>query len=414
MSRDKLEQRYLEATPESRRRFEAARASTAGAVKGAYFHAPWPLSMDRGEGCHVCDVDGNRYVDFNNHHSAQILGHGNAAVGAAVEEQLERGAVLGGPAGAEVELAAEMCRRVASVERIRFTNSGTEATLHAVRLLRGVSGRPRVAKFEGGYHGSHDAVEISVAPPLDRAGPASAPVAVPGTGGISPGALAEALILPYDDEAAVEEQARDVDGRREQAAGVVADVEDEPLRAGLYNLDEGIFHRLVGVGVEAGEADVGVSAGRTLPRHALQIDGGPGDGDLHHFRLTLVDDAEHDDGVRGPAHLADYVKRRPAHDALSVYGEELVARAEAGFLGGAVRHGREREGVLVGVHFGADALIAADELEVLELVLLGRDVGGVRVVEGVDDAAHGGAGECEGVGRLVPIVFGVNGGPCVP
>ncbi len=198
-------QRYREATPESRRRFEAARASTAGAVKGAYFHAPWPLSMERGQGCHLVDVDGNRYVDFNNHHTAQILGHGNAAVSAAVQEQLERGVVLGGQAGAEVELAAEMCRRVASVERIRFTNSGTEATLHAVRLLRGVSGRPRVAKFEGAYHGSHDAVEISVAPPLDKAGPASAPVAVAGTGGISPGALAEALILPYDDETAVED-----------------------------------------------------------------------------------------------------------------------------------------------------------------------------------------------------------------
>ena len=204
MNSDDLEQRYRAATPTSRLRFEAARASTAGAVKGAYFHSPWPLSMARGEGCTVVDVDGNRYVDFQNHHTAQILGHGNAAVRAAVEEQLERGAVLGAPAGAETELAAEMCRRVASVERIRFTNSGTEATLHAVRLLRGVSGRPRVAKFEGGYHGSHDAVEISVAPPLEKAGPASAPVAVPGTGGISPGAVAEALILPYDDEAAVE------------------------------------------------------------------------------------------------------------------------------------------------------------------------------------------------------------------
>ena len=204
MNSDDLEQRYRAATPTSRLRFEAARASTAGAVKGAYFHSPWPLSMARGEGCTVVDVDGNRYVDFQNHHTAQILGHGNAAVRAAVEEQLERGAVLGAPAGAETELAAEMCRRVASVERIRFTNSGTEATLHAVRLLRGVSGRPRVAKFEGGYHGSHDAVEISVSPPLEKAGPASAPVAVPGTGGISPGAVAEALILPYDDEAAVE------------------------------------------------------------------------------------------------------------------------------------------------------------------------------------------------------------------
>ena len=200
----RLEERYRAATPRSRERFEAGRAAMAGAPKGAYYYGPYPLAMARGDGCHVVDVDGHEHVDFQNHHSAQILGHRHPAVLEAVEEQLSRGIALGASAGVEAELAAEMCRRVDSVERIRFTNSGTEATLHAIRLARGVSGRPRLAKFEGGYHGSHDAVEISVAPPLDRAGPATAPHAVPQTGGLSPGAVAEALILPYDDEAAVE------------------------------------------------------------------------------------------------------------------------------------------------------------------------------------------------------------------
>ena len=117
-------------------------------------------------------MDGHRYVDCANHHTALVLGHNHPQVTAAVQRQLERGGALGAPVGVETELCAELCRRVASLERVRFCNSGTEATLHAVRLARAFTGRPRIAKFEGCYHGSHDAVEISVSPPLERAGPA--------------------------------------------------------------------------------------------------------------------------------------------------------------------------------------------------------------------------------------------------
>ena len=174
------------ASPRSREEYQRAQAVMPGGAKGAYFYAPYPLTMERGEGCYLFDVDERRYVDFAGHHTAQVLGHGNAAVMKAVYAQLERGIVLGAPTGAETELAEEICRRVASVERIRFCNSGTEATLHAIRLARGFSHRPKIAKFEGGYHGSHDAVEISVAPPLDLAGPPDMPNAVPGAGGMSP------------------------------------------------------------------------------------------------------------------------------------------------------------------------------------------------------------------------------------
>ncbi len=195
---------YRAGSPRSREEFERARAQMPGGAKGAYFFAPYPLTMERGEGCYLFDVDERRFVDFAGHHTAQVLGHGNPAVMKAVYAQLEHGIVLGAPTGAETELAAEICRRVASVERIRFCNSGTEATLHAIRLARGFTHKPKIAKFEGGYHGSHDAVEISVAPPLDLAGPADAPNAVPGAGGLSPHAAEEIVILPYNDEAAVE------------------------------------------------------------------------------------------------------------------------------------------------------------------------------------------------------------------
>ena len=204
MTTDELIARYSEASPRSRELFAAGRTYTAGAAKGAYFYPPHPLTMIRGEGCYLWDADGRRYADCANHHTAQILGHGDPAVDAAVREQLKKGIALGTPTGIESEIALEMCRRVDSLDRIRFVNSGTEATLHAIRLARGLAQKGKIAKFEGGYHGSHDAVEISVAPPLDQAGPADAPFSVPTAGGLSPAAASEVLVLPYNDEEAVE------------------------------------------------------------------------------------------------------------------------------------------------------------------------------------------------------------------
>lgn len=199
-----LEEKYRAASVGSRTYFERAQSVMPGGVKGAYYYRPYPLSMERAEGCYLYDVDGRRYIDFNNHHTSQILGHNHAVIFSAVEAQLRQGIALGAPMGTEVEFAEEMCRRVPSLDRIRFCNSGTEATLHAIRLARAFTGRPKIAKFEGAYHGSHDAVEISVSPPLHKAGRRSAPSPVPSAGGIAPHAVDEIVILPYNDKAAVE------------------------------------------------------------------------------------------------------------------------------------------------------------------------------------------------------------------
>jgi glutamate-1-semialdehyde 2,1-aminomutase len=217
---DAISGRYSEARPLSQAHFGRDRQVMPGGVKGAYYHAPYPLTMARGEGCYLWDVDGHRYVDFANHHTSQVLGHNHEAVTEAIATQLQRGIALGAAMGNEVELAEEMCSRVKSLERVRFCNSGTEATLHAIRLARGFTGRPKIAKFEGGYHGSHDAVEISVAPALDKAGPAEAPHAVPQVRGMAPHAIDEMLILPYDDEASV---ARLVSAHREELACIILD-----------------------------------------------------------------------------------------------------------------------------------------------------------------------------------------------
>lgn len=215
-----IEESYRANTPRSLELFEKTRPLTAGPVKGAYFYPPYPLTMERGEGCYLYDVDGQRYVDCANHHTGQILGHNHPAVMEAVQEQMKRGIALGAPTGIETDIAAEMCRRVDSLDRIRFVNSGTEATLHAIRLARGFSKRPKIAKFEGGYHGSHDIVEVSVAPTLDQAGPADAPHSVPTTGGISPNAPSEVVVLPYNDEAAVDKL---IEKHRDELACVIFD-----------------------------------------------------------------------------------------------------------------------------------------------------------------------------------------------
>ena len=216
-----LEDRFRENNPRSLEQFEHLRESTPGGVaKGAYYFKPFPLTIERGEGCYMYDVDGHKYVDFVNHHTGQILGHGHPDVMDAVKRQIDRGIAISAPMGREKALCAEMCKRVKSLDRIRFVNSGTEATLHAIRLARGSSGKPKIAKFEGGYHGSHDAVEISVAPPIEKAGPADAPIPVAQPAGMSPCALEEIVILPYANLDAV---ARIIAANKDELACVIMD-----------------------------------------------------------------------------------------------------------------------------------------------------------------------------------------------
>ena len=199
-----LEERYRTGSPRSKELFERACKTMPGGVKGAYFHRPYPLTMNRGDRCYLYDVEERQFTDFANHHSAMILGHNHPAVIEVIQEQLANGIALGASTGIETKLSEEMCCRISSVNRIRFCNSGTEATLHAIRLARGFSGRTKIAKFEGGYHGSHDVVEVSVSPPLEKAGTETMPNGVPTAGGMSPYATEEVVVLPYNDEVSVE------------------------------------------------------------------------------------------------------------------------------------------------------------------------------------------------------------------
>ena len=200
-----IEAEYVERTPASRAQWERGKpVMPGGVIKGAYWFPPHPLYMDRADGCHMWDLDGNRYVDFANHHSATILGHNHPAVVEALEGELRRGIALGAPTTLEAEIAEEIVSRIPGVEKVRYANSATESALHTARMVRTITGKPKVAKFEGAYHGSHDALEYSTAPSLDVAGPEDAPVPVPAQEGMIPGSEDSVIILPYNQPETVE------------------------------------------------------------------------------------------------------------------------------------------------------------------------------------------------------------------
>lgn len=215
----RVDDTYFRTTPASRALYEqACKVMPGGTTRTTTYFSPYPLYIERGEGCYVWDVDGTRRLDLICNYSALILGHAHPAVTAAIQSQAERGTAFAAANPLEVELARELCRRIPSLQMVRFTNSGTEATMFAMRLARAFTGRPKIARFEGGYHGTHDFAEVSTRPALERAGPADAPVPVPDSIGTPGEVLAETIVLPFNDGAAVE---RILDRHRSEVAAVI-------------------------------------------------------------------------------------------------------------------------------------------------------------------------------------------------
>ena len=155
-----------------------------------------PFFITRGEGAELTDVDGNSYIDLVNSWGALLFGHAHPEIVQAVADAAKRGTSFGTPSELEVELARLVSGMVPNVERIRFVSSGTEASMTAVRLARGVTGRNKIIKFSGCYHGHTDAL-------LAEAGSGVATLGIPGTPGVTEGATQDTLIAPYNDLIAV-------------------------------------------------------------------------------------------------------------------------------------------------------------------------------------------------------------------
>src|SRR5438270_8961162 len=173
-----------------------------GTTRTTTYFDPYPLYIERGEGCRVWDVDGTERIDMLGNYTAMILGHAHPKVVEAIHRQAARGTGFAAANPVEVQLATLLCERVPSLDAVRFCNSGTEATMFAMRLARAFTGRSKIARVEGGYHGTHDYAEVSTHPVVDEAGPPDAPRAVPDSIGTPGWALENIVGVPFNDAGA--------------------------------------------------------------------------------------------------------------------------------------------------------------------------------------------------------------------
>jgi glutamate-1-semialdehyde 2,1-aminomutase len=191
--------RYMERTRKSRELHQEARAFLPRGVSSNFRVVdPNPILIDAAVGTIITDADGNRYVDFAMAFGANLVGHAHPKVVQAIESQAKRGTLHAMPHRLEVSVARELRDRF-GMEQWRYSNSGTEATMHAIRLARGYTGRSGVIKFEGAYHGAHDTVLVSGKPPLRLVGHRRRPRAVPNSEGIPPTSYAHTLVATFND-----------------------------------------------------------------------------------------------------------------------------------------------------------------------------------------------------------------------
>ena len=181
---------YEEKTKRSKALFDKAkRVLPAGVSYAIRDVAPYPFYIKKAEGCKVIDVDGNVYTDFWMGHGALILGHSPKRVMDAAAGQIRRGTHFGFSHELEIELAKRIVDMVSSAEMVRYTNSGTEANMYASRLARAHTGRMKMAKVEGGWHGGYDSLHLGVHAPFD----------IPESAGLNPKVMEDTLVVPYND-----------------------------------------------------------------------------------------------------------------------------------------------------------------------------------------------------------------------
>ena len=199
---------YAERTKGSQRANERARKSLPLGVPSSFqAYDPYPIVIASASSSWMKDVDGNRYTDFDMGFGALFAGHVHPLVRRAIDKQLDIGTLFVSPCQDNAEVAEMLADRY-GLPLWRFTNSGTEATMDALRIARAATGRDKIVKVEGGYHGHHDEVMVSMKPSLDVAGPADAPYSVASSAGITKGVMDDTIVIPYNDAEALERALR--------------------------------------------------------------------------------------------------------------------------------------------------------------------------------------------------------------
>ncbi len=213
---EKSQERFLEKFKTSREFTERCRGKIPGGYSRVSFnYGPHAIFVDRGEGQYIYTIDGHRLLDLNNNFTVNVIGHNHPKITGALTEAIQDGFSFGNPMKYEHQLAEMICDRVESVEKIKFSCSASESCISAVRIARANTGKNKIAKFEGGYHGFIDDLQISAHPAPDRfPGPADYPAPLADSAGIPSYTVENTIILPQNDptgcEKILRENARDI------------------------------------------------------------------------------------------------------------------------------------------------------------------------------------------------------------
>jgi glutamate-1-semialdehyde 2,1-aminomutase len=335
-----------------------------------------PYFVARAEGARVWDVEGTEYLDLVQSYGAVIAGHAHPAIVRAVQEAATRGTSYGAPTEGEVLLAEEICARVSSVEKVRLVSSGTEATMSAIRLARGATGRTKLVKFAGGYHGHGDAL-------LAQSGSAVAVFSLPDSVGVTRATVADTIVVPFNDVPALDDD----------VAAVI--VEPVPANMGLVPPEDGflaalraecdrvgallIFDEVItGFRVARGGAQELYGVDADLTCFGKVIGGGLNIGAFG-GRADLMDQMAPD----GPVFQAGTLSGNPlataagraaldllddaAYEQIRATAERLAAGLGAAFAAAGIDAVVPRVSTLVGVHLGSTAPRTYDDAKTTDL-----------------------------------------------
>jgi glutamate-1-semialdehyde 2,1-aminomutase len=226
---EREERKLNDLTRRSAEMYERARRSLVGGVASSYqLREPWPIYLERGDGARVWDVDGNELYDFHNGFGSMVQGHAHPAIGRAVQERYAKGTHFAAPTEDAVVVAEELARRW-GLPKWRYTNSGSESTMDAIRIARGYTGRDTIVKIFGSYHGHHDAVMVSIGVEYDKIGDHENLASLPYGAGIPQAVVDLTIPVPFNDAGAMERRIERLEAEDRKPACVI-------MEAAMMNL----------------------------------------------------------------------------------------------------------------------------------------------------------------------------------